>query len=125
MIGLELKLKREGKQKEQRRSAMEMEPSVALRAVRYCVASLIEDTWTDHLKPVGGDVLIALDNAETPEHINEEAVHIHQTAAAAPPAILTPDNSDADLDNPFDPVPVDLERSLIYIPQILTINRHL
>ncbi|KQK80769.1 hypothetical protein AAES_89958 [Amazona aestiva] len=64
---------------------------------------------SDHLKPAGGNVLIALDNAETPEHINEEPVHIPQTAVAAP-EVLMPDNFDADLDSPFDPVPVDLEK---------------
>ncbi|KQK80608.1 hypothetical protein AAES_91692 [Amazona aestiva] len=63
---------------------------------------------SDHLKPEGENVLITLDNAETPEHINEEPVHFHQTAVAAP-EVLTPDNSDADLDSPFDPRPVDPE----------------
>ncbi|KQL59176.1 hypothetical protein AAES_23954 [Amazona aestiva] len=64
---------------------------------------------SDHLKPVGENALIALDNTETPEYINEELVHIHQTAAAAP-EILTPDNFDADQESPFDPRPVDLEK---------------
>ncbi|KAM9510162.1 uncharacterized protein ACIB01_019678 isoform 1-T2 [Guaruba guarouba] len=64
---------------------------------------------SDHLKPEGGNVLIALDNAETPEHSNEEPVHVHQTAVAAP-EILKPDNFDADLDRPFDPKPVDPEK---------------
>ncbi|KAM4643260.1 uncharacterized protein AAGF69_015392 isoform 1-T1 [Amazona ochrocephala] len=46
------------------------------------------------------------DKNETPEHIYEEPVHIHLTAVAAP-AVLTPDNSDADLESPFDPGPID------------------
>ncbi|KQL45477.1 hypothetical protein AAES_28066 [Amazona aestiva] len=61
---------------------------------------------SDHLKPAGGNVLMALDNAETSEQINEEPEHFHQTAVAAP-EVLTPDNSDVDLDSPFDPRPVD------------------
>ncbi|KQK76691.1 hypothetical protein AAES_134427 [Amazona aestiva] len=64
---------------------------------------------SDHLKPVGGNDLIALDNVETPEHINGEPVHVHQTVIAAP-EILMPDNSDADLDTPFDPGPAGPEK---------------
>ncbi|KQK78654.1 hypothetical protein AAES_112975 [Amazona aestiva] len=64
---------------------------------------------SDHLKPVGGNVLIALDKAETPEHIYEEPVHFHQIAVAAP-EVPTPDNSDVDLGSPFDPRTVDLEK---------------
>ncbi|KQL59728.1 hypothetical protein AAES_179589 [Amazona aestiva] len=64
---------------------------------------------SDHLKPAGENVLIAFVNNETPEHVNEEPVHFHQTVVAAP-EILMPDNSDADLDSPFNPRPVDLEK---------------
>ncbi|KQK77650.1 hypothetical protein AAES_123335 [Amazona aestiva] len=64
---------------------------------------------SDHLKLTGGNVLMALDNAETSEHINEEPEHFHQTAVAVP-EVLTSDNSDADLDSPFDPRPVDPEK---------------
>ncbi|KQL59848.1 hypothetical protein AAES_16855 [Amazona aestiva] len=70
---------------------------------------LRKSLFSDHLKPAGEDILIALDNAETPEYINEESVHVHLTPGAAP-EILTPDNSDADLDSPFDQVPVGLEK---------------
>ncbi|KQK80183.1 hypothetical protein AAES_96518 [Amazona aestiva] len=64
---------------------------------------------SDHLKPVGETALIALYNSETPEHINEEPVHVHQTAIAAP-KILTPDNFDADQESLFDARPVDPEK---------------
>ncbi|KQL60094.1 hypothetical protein AAES_11717 [Amazona aestiva] len=63
----------------------------------------------DHLKPAGGNVLMAHNNAETSEHINEEPEHFHQTVVAAP-EVLTPDNSDADLDSSFDLRPVDPEK---------------